>query len=167
MIALGGRHGGAGQPTLRGDLLIVLSLMIALVWILMNKQLLERHSPVVVTAYGLVAGTAMLTAIVPLVYGAPPFAAVSAKAWWALAGSGVLCTATHDAAVELGPDAGAGVAGRRAVEHGAAHRLAAGRAGAGRDAGTKRVAGRRPDPGRGGRVDDPLQDDRERDGETL
>lgn len=91
MIALGR---GGGQATLRGDLLIVLSLMIALGWILMNKQLLERHSPVAVTAYGLVLGTAMLVLFVPFGYGLPPFAAVSAKAWWALAASGVLCTAT-------------------------------------------------------------------------
>ena len=94
LIALGGHHGEAGRAMLRGDLLIVLSLMIALGWILINKQLLERHSPIAVTAYGLVAGTAMLAVIVPAIYGFPPFAAVSAKAWWALAGSGVLCTAT-------------------------------------------------------------------------
>ena len=94
MIALGGRHGGAGEATLRGDLLIVFSLAIALGWILINKQLLERHSPVVVTAYGLVAGTLMLAVYVPLAYGLPPVAHVSWKAWAALAASGVLCTAT-------------------------------------------------------------------------
>ena len=60
----------------------------------MNKQLMEKHSPIVVTAYGLFAGTAMLVIAVPILFGWPPVAHVSAKAWWALAASGVLCTAT-------------------------------------------------------------------------
>jgi drug/metabolite transporter (DMT)-like permease len=94
LIALGHHATGAGQPSLKGDLLVVLSLAIALGWILLNKRLVERHSPVVVTAYGLLLGTAMLAAWVPLRYGLPPVAHVSMKAWLALAGSGVLCTAT-------------------------------------------------------------------------
>ena len=94
LIALGGHGGGKGEATLAGDLWVVLSLIIALGWILMNKQLMEKHSPIVVTAYGLFAGTAMLVVVVPLLFGWPPVAHVSAKAWWALAGSGVLCTAT-------------------------------------------------------------------------
>jgi drug/metabolite transporter (DMT)-like permease len=94
LIALGAHGGGKGQPTLQGDLLVVLSLMIALGWILMNKQLMERHSPVVVTAYGLFAGMLMLMVVVPAMFGVPPVAHISAKVWWALAASGVLCTAT-------------------------------------------------------------------------
>jgi drug/metabolite transporter (DMT)-like permease len=94
LIALsGGRHASDGA-TLAGDLLVVVSLMIALFWILLNKELMERHSHVVVTAYGLVLGTAMLMVWVPLKYGMPPVTGVSLKAWLALAGSGVLCTAT-------------------------------------------------------------------------
>ena len=97
LIALGGRHRGAaavGGPTLEGDLLVVLSLAIALFWILLNKRLLERHSSVVVTAYGLLLGTLMLMVWVPVRYGMPPVRGVSPKAWMALAASGVLCTAT-------------------------------------------------------------------------
>jgi drug/metabolite transporter (DMT)-like permease len=95
LIALGGTHrAGAGQASLKGDLLVVFSLAIALFWILFNKQLMERHSPVVVTAYGLMLGTVMLSVWVPLLYGAPPVAHVSTKAWFALAASGILCTAT-------------------------------------------------------------------------
>ena len=90
-----GRHGaGAGEPSLAGDLLIVLSLAIALGWILLNKRLMDRHSPIVVTAYGLLLGTLMLLVWVPLRYGLPPVAHVSVKAWLALAASGILCTAT-------------------------------------------------------------------------
>jgi drug/metabolite transporter (DMT)-like permease len=94
LIALsGGRH-SSGGATLTGDLLVVVSLMIALFWILFNKQLMERHSHIVVTAYGLALGTLMLMVYVPLRYGLPPVAGVSLKAWLALAGSGILCTAT-------------------------------------------------------------------------
>jgi drug/metabolite transporter (DMT)-like permease len=91
LIALG--RGGGGS-TLKGDLLVVVSLMIALFWILLNKRLMERHSHVVVTAYGLLLGTAMLTVWVLLQYGMPPVSGVSTKAWMALAASGVLCTAS-------------------------------------------------------------------------
>ena len=95
LIALGGSHRvGAGEATVTGDLLVVVSLMIALFWILINKQLMERHSPIVVTAYGLLLGMLMLMVWVPVRYGLPPVAGVSLKAWLALAASGMLCTAT-------------------------------------------------------------------------
>jgi len=94
LIALGGRHATAGGPTIEGDLLVVVSLIIALFWILANKQLMERHSAITVTVYGLTLGTAMLMVWVPIQYGWPPIAHVSLKAWLALAASGVLCTAT-------------------------------------------------------------------------
>jgi drug/metabolite transporter (DMT)-like permease len=94
LIAAGGHHGGKGQASLAGDLLVVGSLIIALFWILGNKRLLEVHSAIVVTTYGLVAGTLMLAVWVPIQYGLPPIHGISAKAWAALAASGVLCTAS-------------------------------------------------------------------------
>jgi drug/metabolite transporter (DMT)-like permease len=94
LIALGGKHGGTGQASMRGDLLVVFSLMIALGWILINKQLMERHSHVVVTAYGIALGTLMLVPIVPALWGLPPVTHVSWQAWGALIASGALCTAT-------------------------------------------------------------------------
>ncbi len=96
LIALSGRSktGGHGGPSLVGDFLVVLSLAIALFWILLNKRLMDRHDHVVVTVYGLLLGTAMLALWVPLRHGLPPVRGVSAGAWWALVGSGVLCTAT-------------------------------------------------------------------------
>lgn len=98
LIALSAGHGAAlhsGQPgpTLSGDLLVVLSLVIALGWILINKHLVAHHSPVVISAYGVTVGTLMLCCIVPLLYGLPPVAHVSGRAWLALAASGLLCTA--------------------------------------------------------------------------
>jgi drug/metabolite transporter (DMT)-like permease len=94
LIAAGGDLHVKGGATLKGDLLVVVSLLISLSWILINKELVGRHSHVVVTAYGLGIGTLMLMVWVPLQYGMPPVAGVSLKAWLALAGSGVLCTAT-------------------------------------------------------------------------
>jgi drug/metabolite transporter (DMT)-like permease len=93
LIALGGGSHESGA-TLAGDSLVVVSLLIALFWLLINKELVGRHSHVVVTAYGLLIGTAMLMVWVPVKYGMPPVTGISLKAWLALAGSGVLCTAT-------------------------------------------------------------------------
>ena len=93
LIALGGRH-AAGLASLQGDLMVVGSLIIALFWILQNKQLMERHHHLTVTVYGLLLGTAMLAILMPLHYGLPPVRGVTWKAWAALAASGILCTAT-------------------------------------------------------------------------
>jgi drug/metabolite transporter (DMT)-like permease len=94
LIALShSQHAAGGDPTLAGDLLVVVSLVIALFWILLNKQMMAKHTPIVVTAYGLLAGTVMLAVYVPFAYGMPPVHGVSLKAWLALAASGVLCTA--------------------------------------------------------------------------
>src|SRR5277367_4876430 len=94
LIALGGGSHENGGATLAGALLVVVSLLIALFWILINKELMGRHSHLVVTAYGLGIGTLMLMVWVPVKYGMPPVHGVSVKAWLALAASGVLCTAT-------------------------------------------------------------------------
>lgn len=97
LIALGARHArGSGSPTLTGDLLVVLSLAIALGWVLLNQRLVRHHSPIVVTAYGIAAGTLMLLVAVPLFYREPfgRFPHISVHAWLALAASGLLCTAS-------------------------------------------------------------------------
>jgi drug/metabolite transporter (DMT)-like permease len=95
MIVLGGAHRAASShgPTLAGDLLIVLSLLIALAWVLLNKHLMLRHSPMQVTAYGLLTGTVMLVIWVTLQYGLPPVRGISTRAWLALMASGLLCNA--------------------------------------------------------------------------
>ena len=94
LIAAGAHHSGAGQATLAGDLLVVVSLAIALGWILLNKSLMEKHSAIVVTAYGTFAGTLMLGLVVPIFWGIPPVHGISGKAWAASAAAGILCTAT-------------------------------------------------------------------------
>jgi drug/metabolite transporter (DMT)-like permease len=95
LIALGGSHTHTvNGPTLAGDMLTVVSVSIALFWILINKRLMETHDHLVISAYGLLIGTAMLAVWVPLTWGVPPVHGVSLKAWAALIGSGLLCTAT-------------------------------------------------------------------------
>jgi drug/metabolite transporter (DMT)-like permease len=106
MVVLGGSRVTTGRetPTLAGDLLVIASLITALAWILLSKKLMQTHSPPVVTAYTIYSGTAMLALVI---FGAQalaqpvhirmdpiPVAHVSAKAWTALAISGVMCTAT-------------------------------------------------------------------------
>ena len=106
LIVLGGHRGPAalGQPSLVGDMLVVISLCTALTWILLSKKLMLTHSPPVVTAYTILSGTVMLAVWVlgPWLLNPwlahksqpPPFAHVSATAWTALAISGLACTAT-------------------------------------------------------------------------
>jgi drug/metabolite transporter (DMT)-like permease len=106
LIVLGGSHGTGRhpEPSLTGDLLVVVSLATALAWILMSKKLMRTNSPPVVTAYTILSGTGMLAVWVlgpwllsPLTHSnaqPPPFAHVSTTAWVALAISGLLCTAT-------------------------------------------------------------------------
>lgn len=93
LIALGGHSGQQGGPSRTGDALVVLSIVIALFWVLLNKHLMERHSALVVTSYTVSAGFLMLCISVPLMYGLPPVHGITSKAWLALAASGVLCTA--------------------------------------------------------------------------
>jgi len=106
LVTLGGSRAASGNetPSMTGDLMVIVSLAIALAWILMSKKLLETHSAPLVTAYTILSGTAMLVAWVagpwivsPLTHQRvqpPPFAQVSPTAWIALAMSGLFCTAT-------------------------------------------------------------------------
>jgi drug/metabolite transporter (DMT)-like permease len=106
MVVLGGDRATTGRetPTLAGDLLVIASLIVALAWILLSKKLMRTHSPPVVTAYTIYAGTLMLAAwilcsrlLAPFTHQKiepMPFAHISSTAWIALAISGVFCTAT-------------------------------------------------------------------------
>ncbi len=95
LIALGGRgsSGTDGTASLLGDSLIVLSVVISLVWILGNRDLLQRHSTLAVSSRSILLGTVMMTVWGFLQYGTPPVRGISWQAWAALAASGFLCTA--------------------------------------------------------------------------
>lgn len=98
LIVLGG-HSAGGHSSLRGDLMIVLSLIISLAWILLSKRLMRSHGPAAITSYTIVIGAAMLAiwVLIPWLAGhgePPPLARVSRTAWVALAVGGLLCTTT-------------------------------------------------------------------------
>lgn len=106
MVVLGGDRATTGRetPSLAGDLLVIVSLIIALGWILLSKKLMETHSPPVVTAYTIYSGTLMLIVwecgcwlLSPLTHQniePMPFLHMSRTAWIALAIGGLACTAT-------------------------------------------------------------------------
>ncbi|MBV8674499.1 MAG: DMT family transporter [Acidobacteriaceae bacterium] len=96
LITLSGTRAQSAQggPSLPGDLIVVVSLMLSLGWILLNRHLMQGHSPLVVTAYGVLSGTAMLVVWVLATSGPPPVHGISSRVWFALAASGLLCTAS-------------------------------------------------------------------------
>ena len=79
------------QPSIRGDLLIVLSMLAAVVLTLVTKRLMEEYDPSYVTATMIVAGTVFLVAWTAM-FERPRFA-FSTRAWLAVAAQGVLATA--------------------------------------------------------------------------
>lgn len=93
IISSSNRH-IAGQGSLFGDLLVLAAMFVALAWILMNQRLMAHgHSPITVTVWGLLTGTAMLVCWVLLHDGAPPVHGIPLPIWLAVAASGLLCTA--------------------------------------------------------------------------
>ncbi|GGG97384.1 DMT family transporter [Silvibacterium dinghuense] len=89
----GAGHGVGHGPSLAGDLLVVLSLVIALGWLLINRHLMQSHSAITITAWGILAGVLMLALMVIPFAGWPPVHAVSSRVWFALIASGLFCTA--------------------------------------------------------------------------
>jgi len=94
LITLSGtRHPqGAHGPSFVGDILIVISLIIALGWVLLNRHLMHTNSPTTITVYGTLAGTVMLALWIIPMDGPPPIDGLSAKVWIACAAGGLLCT---------------------------------------------------------------------------
>lgn len=83
-------HGGSPF----GDLLVISAMFVALIWILLNQRLMAHgHSPLSVTIWGILAGTAMLAAWVLVRQGPPPVRHIPIHIWLAVAASGLLCTA--------------------------------------------------------------------------
>ena len=94
LIALSGKTvTGTSHASVRGDLLVVLSMFAAIAWILISKRLMRRHSAVMVTAFVYWIGTAILAAVVITTWGVPS-AHYSTSAWVAVAEQGLLATAS-------------------------------------------------------------------------
>ena len=94
LITLSSAHHrqSAHGPSVTGDMLIVFSLIIALGWVLLNRHLMHRHSPMTVTMYTIFTGTVMLVLWIFPVDGLPPIHGISTKVWFACAAGGLLCT---------------------------------------------------------------------------
>lgn len=94
LIALSSkRDSGMAQASIRGDLLVVLSMFAAIAWILISKQLMRQHSPVMVTAVVYWIGTLILAAVVITTAGVPS-THYSTRTWMAVAEQGILATAS-------------------------------------------------------------------------
>ena len=79
------------QPSIRGDLLVVLSMVAAVFLALLTKRLMEDYDPSYVTASMILAGTIFLVAGTAI-FERPRFA-FSTRAWLAVAAQGLLATA--------------------------------------------------------------------------
>lgn len=94
LIALSSkRDSGMAHASIRGDLLVVLSMFAAIAWILISKRLMRQHSPVMVTAVVYWIGTLILAAVVITTAGVPP-THYSTRTWMAVAEQGILATAS-------------------------------------------------------------------------
>jgi len=83
--------GRAAPPTLAGDALVLTSMFAAVVWILVSKQLMVRHSAVVVSGVITITGTVALAAWVIARDGLPP-TALATETWLAVASLGLIAT---------------------------------------------------------------------------
>jgi drug/metabolite transporter (DMT)-like permease len=94
LIVLSASHSSIKGGNIRGDLLVVLSLVIALGWVLINQRLMVLgRSPQAVSSWTLLTGAAMLFPWVLLQDGPPPVRGLGWQVWFAVAVSGLLCTA--------------------------------------------------------------------------
>lgn len=92
LIALSSKKAsGTAHATVRGDLLVVLSMFAAIAWILISKRLMRRHSALMVTASVFWIGTTLLTIVVLITSGVPQLH-YSTRAWIAVAEQGLFAT---------------------------------------------------------------------------
>jgi drug/metabolite transporter (DMT)-like permease len=94
LIALSSKGAsGTARADVRGDLLVVLSMLAAIAWILISKRLMRQHSAVMVTACVFWIGSVILAAVVTVTSGVPSLH-YSNRAWIAVAEQGLLATAS-------------------------------------------------------------------------
>jgi drug/metabolite transporter (DMT)-like permease len=89
----GGAGGSSDRPTLAGDLLVLGSMFAAVVWILVSKQLMTRHSPVAVSGVITIIGTIAM-AIWVLARNGPPPMALATTTWLSVLALGLAATTT-------------------------------------------------------------------------
>lgn len=91
LLALSSKHATRAGPTVAGDLLVLLSMLAAAIFILLSKRLLEKYDSIEMTVWMILSGTALLLAwseaFEPLRFH------FSATVWAASAAQGLLATA--------------------------------------------------------------------------
>lgn len=91
LIAISSRTMHAAGPTLAGDLLVMLSMVAAAIYILLSKHLLRKYGPVEITVWMILIGTGLLVlwseAVDPLRFHFSP------EIWAAAAAQGLIATA--------------------------------------------------------------------------
>jgi drug/metabolite transporter (DMT)-like permease len=94
LIALSSKRASAtAHASIRGDLLVVLSMFASTAWILISKRLMRRHSAVMVTTSVYCIGAVILAAVVIITSGVPSLH-YSTRVWIAVAEQGLLATAS-------------------------------------------------------------------------
>jgi drug/metabolite transporter (DMT)-like permease len=92
LIALSSKTGSSvAHASIRGDLLVVLSMFAAIAWILISKRLMRNHSALTVTASVYWIGTILLAVVVVTTSGIPSIH-YSTRVWVAVAEQGFLAT---------------------------------------------------------------------------
>jgi drug/metabolite transporter (DMT)-like permease len=92
VLKAGGPHAQPGDhPTLVGDLLVLASMFASVVWIMVSKRLMQRHSPIAVSGVITITGTVVLAAWVLARDGLPP-TTLSAGTWLVVAVLGLIAT---------------------------------------------------------------------------
>jgi len=82
---------GGAQPTLGGDVLVLASMLAAVVWILVSKQLMTRYAPIVVSGLITITGTIALAGWVIARDGLPP-TTLTTGTWLAVGALGLVAT---------------------------------------------------------------------------
>lgn len=82
---------GAAEPTIAGDLLVMLSMVAAAIFILLSKDLLRKYDSLEMTAWMIVIGTALLVAWAEVMN--PLRFHFSREVWGAAAAQGLVATA--------------------------------------------------------------------------
>lgn len=90
VASAGAGHRGV-HPTFYGDLLVFISMMVAVAFILLCKRLMTRYPPIIVTCYSFLIGTVVLAVWVISLYGLPPVH-LSHRTWLALGAQGIFAT---------------------------------------------------------------------------
>lgn len=91
MQAGGAGVAGSARPTFTGDMLVLASMLAAVVWIVVSKQLMARHSPVMVSGLITITGTVALAGWVIARDGLPS-TTLTADTWLAVGALGLVAT---------------------------------------------------------------------------